>query len=66
VQNNGQIVFILTVSVGTSKCPLLVTVRVLASLKPQTLNKLLICSLIAVHKPEYSFALVITGFLINE
>lgn len=49
------------------KCPLLVMVRVLGkSEATDKLNKFLICSLVAVHELEYSFAPDITSFLIKE
>lgn len=67
MRNNGQFVFISTVSISTSKCPLLVMAKVLGkSEDTDKLNKLLICSLVAVHELEYYFAPDITSFLINE
>lgn len=67
MQNNGQFVIILIVSVSTSKCSLLVVVRMLVKSEATgKLSKLLIYSLVAVHQLEYFFALDITSFVINE
>lgn len=67
MHNNGQVVFILTVSISISKCSLLVMMGVLGKSEAKDkLKKLLICSLVAVHELEYSFAPDITSFLINE
>lgn len=67
VQNNGQFVIILIVSVSTPKCSLLVMVTMLVqSEATNKLGKLLICSLVTIHELEYFFALDITSFLINE
>lgn len=67
MQNSGQFVIILIVSVSTPKCSSLVMVRMLVKSEATgKLGKLLICSLVAAHELEYFFALDITSFLINE
>lgn len=63
-QNKGKFEFILTVSISTSKYPLLVMMRVLGkSEDTDKLNKLLVCFLVAVHELEYPFALDITNVI---